>query len=65
MQKYIDRPLLVDGRKFDIRAFGMMTSVNGVLKGYMYRDCYFRTSAKKYDLTNLHGKAIHLTNDAI
>lgn len=46
MQKYLERPMLISGRKFDIRAFAMMTSVNGVLKGYMYRDCYFRTSSK-------------------
>jgi hypothetical protein len=43
----------------------MLTSVNGVLKGYMYRDCYFRTSSKPFDLTNLHSKYIHLTNDAV
>lgn len=29
LQKYIDRPLLIRGRKFDIRAFGTMTSING------------------------------------
>ena len=43
----------------------MLTSINGVLKGYMYRDCYFRTSSKQFDLSNLHSKLIHLTNDAI
>ena len=65
VQKYIDRPLLIDGRKFDIRGFGMITSINGVIKGYMYRDCYFRTSSKKYDLANLNRPDIHLTNDAV
>jgi len=65
VQKYLERPLLVSGRKFDIRAYAMLTSVNGVLKGYMYRDCYFRTSSKQFDLSNLQSRLIHLTNDAI
>ena len=43
----------------------MLTSVNGVLKGFMYRDCYFRTSSRPFDITNLADKFIHLTNDAI
>jgi hypothetical protein len=34
------------------------------MKGYMYHDCYFRTSSKSFDLTNF-SKLIHLTNDAV
>lgn len=64
VQLYIDKPLLISGRKFDVRAYAMLTSTNGVLKGYMYRDCYFRTSSKPFDLTNLN-RVIHLTNDAV
>ena len=64
VQKYIDRPLLINKRKFDIRAFGMMTSINGILKGYFYEDGYIRTSSKEYTTrsTNIF---IHLTNDAV
>ena len=65
VQKYLDKPLLIHNRKFDIRGYAMLTSINGVVKGYMYRDCYFRTSSKQFDLTNLHSRYIHLTNDAI
>ena len=43
----------------------MLTSSNGVLKGYMYRDCYFRTSSFKFDLQNLNSRFVHLTNDAV
>jgi len=43
----------------------MLTSTNGVLKGYLYRDCYFRTSSKLFDLSDLGNKFVHLTNDAI
>lgn len=57
--------MLISGRKFDLRAYAMLTSVNGVLKGFMYRDCYFRTSSKPFDITNLSSRYIHLTNDAV
>ena len=43
----------------------MLTSHNGVLKGYMYRDVYFRTSSKPFDLDDLTNRQIHLTNDAV
>ena len=43
----------------------MLTSTNGVLKGFLYRDCYFRTSSKLFDLSDLQNKFVHLTNDAI
>jgi tubulin monoglycylase TTLL3/8 len=55
---------LISGRKFDVRAYAMLTSTNGLLKGFMYRDCYFRTSSKPFDLSNLD-RFIHLTNDAV
>jgi tubulin---tyrosine ligase len=64
VQLYIDKPLLISGRKFDVRAYAMLTSTNGLVKGFMYRDCYFRTSSKPFDLTNLD-RFIHLTNDAV
>ena len=57
--------MLISGRKFDLRAFALMTSVNGVMKGYFYRDCYFRTSSKPFDLSNLQSRLVHLTNDAV
>ena len=65
VQKYLDKPLLIHNRKFDIRGYALMTSINGKLKGFMYRDCYFRTSSKQFDLSNLNSRYIHLTNDAI
>eukprot|EP00347_Sterkiella_histriomuscorum_P023784 403333401 len=65
IQKYIDNPLLINSRKFDFRCYGVMTSMNGFLKGYFYEDAYIRTSCKEYDIENLNNKYIHLTNDAV
>jgi tubulin---tyrosine ligase len=65
VQKYIDHPLLIHNRKFDFRCYGLMTSINGHLKGYFYEDCYIRTSCKEFDIQNLDNKYIHLTNDAV
>lgn len=65
VQRYLKNPLLISGRKFDVRAYAMITSVNGTLKGYMYRDVYFRTSSKPFSLDDLSNRYVHLTNDAI
>jgi tubulin--tyrosine ligase len=65
VQKYIDHPLLIHNRKFDFRCYGLMTSINGHLKGYFYEDAYIRTSCKEFDISNLDNKYIHLTNDAV
>lgn len=50
LQSYIDRPFLYNGRKFDIRHYMMITSVNGILKAYWYKEGYIRTSSEKYDI---------------
>ena len=65
IQKYIDYPLLVHKRKFDLRCYGMLTSVNGSLKGYFYEDGYVRTSCKEFNHDDVTDKFVHLTNDAI
>jgi hypothetical protein len=42
----------------------MLTSVNGILKGYWYRDGYIRTSSSEYTTKNADTR-VHLTNDAV
>ncbi len=56
---------MISNRKFDIRVFGMFTSINGVTKGYFYEDGYIRTSCYQFDLEDLSNRFIHLTNDAV
>jgi hypothetical protein len=65
VQRYIDNPLLINKRKFDIRMFWMITSINGCIKAYFYNDGYLRTSCKEFSLSNLSNRMIHLTNDAV
>lgn len=45
IQSYINKPFLYNGRKFDIRHYMMLTSVNGVIKAYWYKEGYIRTSS--------------------
>ena len=61
---YLEKPLLYQKRKFDLRHYMMVTCVNGVLKGYWYRDGYVRTTSSEYSMNTKDGK-VHLTNDAI
>ncbi len=67
MQKYIEKPLLVrGGRKFDIRQWVLVTSVNP-LEIYGADECYLRLSKLPYITTNesLSSSATHLCNNAI
>ncbi|KAG1663399.1 hypothetical protein FOA52_011677 [Chlamydomonas sp. UWO 241] len=62
VQKYIDEPLLVHGRKFDLRAYVLVTP-NGEV--FLHREAYVRTCGTPYVLDDLSNKAAHLTNDAV
>ena len=67
LQKYISNPLLYKYRKFDVRCFSLVTSINGHIKAYFYKIGYIRTASKEYTLAHnqLHNKFIHLVNDAV
>lgn len=65
IQKYIENPLLINKRKFDIRCYAMITSINGVIQGYFYMDGYLRTTSKEFNIEEISNPFIHLTNDAI
>ncbi len=65
VQKYLENCFLVHNRKFDIRCYILITTVNGSLKGYWYNDGYIRTSSEEYNLEDCGNRMIHLTNDAV
>ena len=65
VQKYIEKPFLLHKRKFDIRCYAVITSINGVIQGYSYTDGYLRTASTEYSTKDITNSFIHLTNDAI
>lgn len=65
VQKYIENPLLINKRKFDIRCYAMITGINGIIQGYFYLDGYLRTTSKEFSMEEISNPFIHLTNDAI
>lgn len=64
IQKYIESPLLINNRKFDIRVWVLVTHKLGC---YFYKEGYIRTSSEQYSLEDalLSNQYIHLTNNAI
>ena len=64
IQKYLERPLLIDKRKFDIRVW-VLVSHDG--KCYMFKEGYIRTSSQEFEITpdSIDKAYIHLTNNAI
>ena len=62
VQKYVECPLLLMNRKFDIRC---LVFVDTQMNVYMYQDSYVRMSSYEYDTENLEDRSIHLTNYAV
>ncbi|GAB5356903.1 hypothetical protein AAMO2058_000328400 [Amorphochlora amoebiformis] len=67
IQKYIENPMLVDGRKFDIRTWHLITafSEKPKLDMYLYDEGVLRVSSKRYSNSNFEDDFIHITNNAI
>ena len=64
IQKYIERPFLIHGRKFDIRVWVLVSSSG---KCYFFKQGYLRTSASEFsmDAANPDCPEVHLTNNAV
>mmetsp|Transcript_17066 Transcript_17066/g.16292 ORF Transcript_17066/g.16292 Transcript_17066/m.16292 type:complete len:235 (+) Transcript_17066:319-1023(+) len=63
-QKYIENPLIIRNKKFDIRQWVVVSSWQP-LKIWYFTDCYLRFSAENYDPSKIHDKFSHLTNNSI
>jgi len=64
VQKYIERPLIIIGKKFDIRVWVLLTSVEP-LTVWMWTKPYLRFTAQDYNSKELHNKFAHLTNASV
>lgn len=64
VQKYIENPLLIDERKFDIRAYMVISCMKPYL--VLYNPGYVRVSLNPYSTENFEqNKVTHLTNNSI
>ncbi len=64
VQKYIENPLLIDGRKFDIRAYMIVVCMKPYL--VLYQPGYVRMSLNPYTTENFaKDKITHLTNNSV
>ncbi|CDW88442.1 ttl domain containing protein [Stylonychia lemnae] len=62
IQKYIERPMLINKRKFDIRVWVL---VNQDMDVFFFKEGYLRTTCAEYKLDNVEDQYIHLTNNAV
>ena len=61
LQRYIERPLLVNGYKFHLRVYILCV---GALKVYVFDQILMLLAAHQYDADDLQDEYKHLTNTA-
>lgn len=64
IQKYIENPLIILNRKFDIRQWVLLTDLSP-LTIWLWMEPYFRFSAEDYKENNFSNTFAHLTNNSI
>ena len=69
VQRYVPRPLLVHGRKVDLRAYALVTSWGGAeaearVRAFLYAEGLVRFATAPYDARDADEKR-HLTNNAL
>lgn len=68
VQAYLPRPLLMDGRKFDLRIYVLVTSAFPTVRAYIYRQGLIRFATQPYAppaASNVRNRKMFLTNYAV
>jgi tubulin monoglycylase TTLL3/8 len=63
-QKYIERPMLIHKRKFDIRIYFLTFIRDKFVHIWVYKDCYIKFATHPFTCDNF-AKSIHVTNYAV
>lgn len=61
LQKYLEKPLLYRGRKFDMRVWVL---VDHKMKGYMFKRGHFKASSRQFNLFD-NDQFTHITNFSV
>ncbi|KAK4473397.1 hypothetical protein MN116_002771 [Schistosoma mekongi] len=66
VQSYINQPYLIDGKKFDIRLYVLVTGFSP-FRAYVYREGLVRFASQKYSTSvqQLKNRFVHLTNYSV
>mmetsp|Transcript_95831 Transcript_95831/g.293072 ORF Transcript_95831/g.293072 Transcript_95831/m.293072 type:complete len:446 (-) Transcript_95831:9-1346(-) len=64
VQRYLSDPLLIGGKKFDLRLYVLVTSY-APLVVYMYRSGFARFSHSRFSMDSISDPMVHLTNVAV
>lgn len=64
VQKYIIKPFLISGYKFDLRLYVIVTSFHP-FQLYIYHEGIVRFSTERFDMSKLNNRFSHLTNTSI
>lgn len=63
MQKYVRRPALYKGHKYDFRIYVLMTTAISPMQLFLYDDGLVRLASEKYDGSKgIEDHYVHLTN---
>ena len=62
VQHYISNPMLVDGRKFDIRAFALVTYD---VRVFWFEDWIVRTCSERFDMRDVSNRTAHISNHCV